>query len=290
MKKILVPVDFSNHTKTVCNFALGIAKKTGGEIRLFHAYFDYVMTSGSSFPYSIDVNELFNQEMIVKVRDDAKNEMQSLENDLIDQLKKESITNIQIVHTLTGGIPEEEIINISETYNPDIIVMGTSGKGEKDLLTGKISSKVVQHANCRILTVPRSAVYRGFDNMLYLTDFNDERVYDLQRLIELLVNYNIQSSIVYINFENDNGADQEKMDGLMSHFREKTMEGRLIFKIIEDEDFLDGINNYIAENKIDIIALVNHHKSFFKRLFTKNHTHELLTHSDLPLYIFPGVE
>lgn len=289
MKKILVPIDFSEHTETVCQFALEIAKKNGGEIRLFHAYFDYVIFAGSSFPYSVDINELFNQEMMIKVRDDARADILKLETDLIARLLNENVTNVHVVHTLTGGIPEEEIINISETYEPDLIVMGTRGKGEKDILTGKISSKVVQNAKCRILTVPREADYHGFDNMLYATDFDGEDVYDLQRLIDLLINYNPVIHCVHFNFDNDHGADEQKMDALKSHFREKTLGGRLIFKVIEDEDLLQGINNYVTENKIDIIAVVNHRKSFLKRLFTKDHTRELLFHSDLPLYIFPGV-
>lgn len=289
MKKILVPVDLSEHTENVCQFALEIAKKAGGEIRLFHAYFDYVIVSGSSFPYSVDINELFNQEMMIKVRDDAKKDIEELELKLKNQIEKDNIKNVDIVHTLTGGIPEEEIINISETYAPDLIVMGTRGKGEKDVLTGKISSKVVQNAKYRILTIPRGTQYHGFDNMLYATDFDDEDVYDLQRLIDLLVNYNPVIHCLHINFDDDEKADIEKMDALKSHFREKTLDGRLIFKIIEDEDFLKGINNYVSDNKIDIIALVNHRKSFFKRLFTKDHTRELLFNSHLPLYIFPGV-
>jgi len=289
MKKILVPVDFSDHTETVCQFAYEIAKKAGGELRLFHAYFDYVIVSGSSFPYSVDVNELFNQEIMVKVREDAKDDLMELEEELKAKIKAEGIDNVHVVHTLTGGIPEEEIINISETWEPNLIVMGTHGKGQKDILTGKISSKVVQNVKCRILTIPRGAKYHGFDNMLYATDFNDEDVYDLQRLIDLLVNYNPVIHCVHINFDADHAADIEKMEALKSHFREKTLDGRLVFKVIEDVDFLQGINNYVSENKIDVIALVNHRRSFIKRLFAKDHTRELLFHSDLPLYIFPGV-
>jgi nucleotide-binding universal stress UspA family protein len=289
MKKILVPVDFSEHTDKVCHFALEIAKKTGAEIRLFHAYFDYVIVSGSSFPYSIDINELFNQEMMIKVREDAQADIMKLEAYLNERLKQSNVENVYVVHTLTGGIPEEEIINISETYKPDLIVMGTHGKGEKDILTGKISSKVVQNATCRVLTIPRTAEYHGFDNLLYATDFNDEDIYDLQRLIDLLVNYNPVIHCLHINLDDDHAADESKMEILKSHFREKTGEGRLVFRVIEDKDFLRGINNYVKENNIDIISIVNHRKSFLKRLFTKDHTRELLFHSDLPLYIFPGV-
>lgn len=290
MKKILVPVDFSEHTNTVCEFAIEIAKKTGGEIRLFHAYFDYVIVSNSSFPYSVDTNEMFNQEMMVKIRNEAKNDMMKLESRLIDELKKENVTNVKVMHTLTGGLPEEEILNISETYNPDLIVMGTRGKGEKDILTGKISSKVVQNAKSRILTVPRNASYHGFKNLMYATDFNDEDVKDLEKLIDLLVNYQPVIHCVHINMDKDRLTDESKMNALKKHFSSMTKSGKLIFKIIDEDDFLEGINNYVKENNIDVISLVRHRRGFLKRLFTKDHTRELLFHSDIPLYIFPGKE
>jgi len=289
MKKILVPVDFSDHTENVCRFAYEIAKKTGAELRLFHAYLDYVIVSGSAFPYSVDISEMFNQEVMVKVREDAKKELLNIEEELNRKIKAENIDNVHVKHTLTGGIPEEEIINISEAWEPDLIVMGTHGKGQKDFLTGKISTKVVQNVNCQILTIPRCARYHGFDNMLYATDFNDEDVYDFQRLIDLISNYNPVIHCLHINFDADHSADIEKMESLKSHFREKSYYGKLIFKVIEDVDFLQGINNYVSENKIDIIAIVNHRRGFLKRLFTKDHTRELLFHSDLPLKIFPGV-
>lgn len=288
MKKILVPVDFSEHTDTVCRFALEIAKKTGGEIRLFHAYFDYIIVSNSSFPYSVDTNEMFNQEMMVKIREEAQNDMNRLEARLTDELKHENTEHVKVVYTLTGGLPEEEIINISETYNPDLIVMGTRGKGEKDILTGKISSKVVQNAGCRILTVPRNAKYHGFDNMLYATDFNDEDFKDLERLISLLSDYNPKIHCVHINVDRDRIADESKMNVLKSHFEDMMNTGKLIFKVIDREDFLEAINDYVKENNIDITAVVHHRKSFLKRLFVKDHTRELLFHSEIPLYIFPG--
>jgi len=288
MKKILVPVDFSDHTKTVCAFALEIAKKAGGEIRLFHAYFDYVMIASSSFPYSVDTSEMFNQEMMVKIREEAKADLQNLEDRLVNELKEQNIRNVHIVHTLTGGIPEDEIVNIAETYDPDIIVMGTRGKGNKDILTGKVTSKVVKNVKCRILTVPVNAKYSGFKNMLYATNLADEDEKDLRRLFELLITYKPVIHCIHINIDNDKFTDENKMNSLKTYFEDEIREGRLVFKVIDNVDFLDGINTYVNENQIDIISIVHHRKSFLKSLFTKDHTHELLFHSDIPLYIFPG--
>ncbi|NCU34495.1 universal stress protein [Candidatus Falkowbacteria bacterium] len=289
MKKILVPVDFSEHTSTVCNFALEIIKSTGGELRLFHAYFDFMIVHNSGIPYSIHAGELYNQEMLIKIREDAKADMEKLVASLGEQLERKNITNVRIVHTLTGGMPEEEILNISETYAPDLIIMGTRGKGGKDILTGKVSSKVVQNTVCRILTVPREAQYNGFKNILYTTDFNDEDDSDLQRLIELLGYYNPMIHCIHIDIDDDYPVDAARMQKLKQQFPiEVARNASITFEVIRHDDFLEGVNEYVEANQIDLIAVVNHRRSFLKRLFTKDHTRELLSASDLPLFIFPG--
>jgi len=281
-------VDFSDHTETVCQFALEIAKKAGGEIRLFHAYFDYVIIASSSFPYSVDTSEMFNQEMMVKIREEAKIDLQKLEDNLVNELNHQNVRNVSVLHTLTGGIPEDEILNTAETYDPDLIVMGTRGKGNKEILTGKVSSKVVKNAKCRILTVPINAKYSGFKNMLYATNLANEDEKDLRRLFELLITYKPVIHCVHVNIDNDKFADEDKMHSLKTYFEDEIKEGRLVFKIIDSVDFLDGINTYVKENQIDIISVVHHRKGFLKSLFTKDHTRELLFHADIPLYIFPG--
>ena len=288
MKKILVPVDFSEHTETVCRFAMEIAEKSGGEIRIFHAYFDYVIVSNSSFPYSVDTGEMFNHEMMVSIRNEAKVDMDKLVNELVDELKQKKVHNVKVLHTLTGGMPEDEILNISETYEPDLIVMGTRGKGQKEFLTGKVSSKVIKHVKCPVLCIPLNANYQGFENMIYATDFNDEDIKDLDVLFGFLVAYHPMVHCVHVNVDGDRLADEEKMEALKSHFSAKMVSGRLVFKVIDNEDFVEGVNQYVTENKIDIISVVHHRKGFLKRLVSKSHTHELLVHSDVPLYIFPG--
>ncbi|NCA84579.1 MAG: universal stress protein [Clostridia bacterium] len=289
MKKILVPVDFSDHMRTVCKFALEIIKTTGGELRLFHAYFDFIIVHNSGFPYSIDASEMFNQEMLIKIREESKADMEKLAESLKEELRSQNITNVHILHTLTGGMPEEEILNISETYNPDLIIMGTRGKGEKDFLTGKVSSKVVQNATCRILTVPRDTEYHGFQNILYTTDFNDEDDSDLRRLIGLLKYYHPKIHCIHIDLDGNAPVDAARMQKLQQQFSDATEKNSsIVFEVIRHDDFLEGINEYAKDHNIDLIAVVNHRKSFLKRLFTTDHTRQLLFASDVPLFIFPG--
>jgi len=288
MKKILVPVDLSPHSDTVCRYALEIAKKNGGEIRLFHAYFDFLIATSSTFPYTIETNEMFNQEMMVKIKEDAKVDLLKLQKKMLDEVTEAGIKNVKVVYTLTGGVPEDEILNISETWVPDLIVIGTRGKGEKDILTGKVSSKVVQNALCRLLTVPRNAQYHGFKNVLYATDLKGEDIHALQTLIELVSNYKPVIHCIHVDVDNDPSPDRSKMDELKTKFSKEAGDGNIVFDVVCGDDFLTCLDGYVGEKNIDLVAVVNHRKSFLKRLFTIDHTRQLLFHSDLPLYIFPG--
>jgi nucleotide-binding universal stress UspA family protein len=286
-KKILVPVDFSDHTENVCRFALEIAKKTGGELRLFHAYFDLLVASAPAFSTTLEATEVFDQEMMVKIRETAIGDIKRLQAGLISQLTEEEKQKVNIVYNLSGGLPEEEILNISETYQPDLIIMGTHGKGEKDFLTGKVSSKVVHNATCRILTVPRDAVYKSFKNVMYATGFKTEDAEALQKLINLVSGYNPTIHCVHIDLDDNTDEDRHRMNVFETNFKEKINQQKVIFEVIRNDDFIEGINQYVDTREIDLIAVVHYRKSLLKRLFVKDHTRELLFHSKIPLYIFP---
>jgi nucleotide-binding universal stress UspA family protein len=287
MKKILVPVDFSDHTENVCRFALEIARKTGAEVRLFHAYFDLLVASAPAFSTTLEATEVYDQEMMIRVREAAMEDMKKLHAGLTNQLSVDDKKKVKIVYNLSGGLPEEEILNVSETYQPDLIIMGTHGKGQKDFLTGKVSSKVVHNATCRILTVPRDAVYKSFENVMYASGFKDEDDKALQKLINLVSGYNPVIHCIHIDVDGDTDVDIKKMKALETIFQDRLKEHKIIFEVIRHENFLEGINSYVDVNNIDLIAVVHHRKSLLKRIFVKDHTRELLFHSRVPLYIFP---
>jgi nucleotide-binding universal stress UspA family protein len=120
------------------------------------------------------------------------------------------------------------------------------------------------------------------------TDFNDEDTRDLDKLFGLLKAFNPVVHCVHVNVDGDHLADEAKMLALKEHFTEKMSSGKLMFEVIDNENFVEAINQYVTKNIIDIISVVHHRRSFLKRLVSKSYTQELLVHSDVPLYIFPG--
>lgn len=53
------------------------------------------------------------------------------------------------------GIPEKEIINVSQEWPADIIVMGTHGRSAiSKMLTGSVAEYVIRHSTIPVLIIP----------------------------------------------------------------------------------------------------------------------------------------
>jgi len=60
-----------------------------------------------------------------------------------------------LVHFLPEGNPQEEIVNTSEQWGADLIVIGTHGRtGLAHFLVGSIAESVVRHSKVPVMVVP----------------------------------------------------------------------------------------------------------------------------------------
>lgn len=79
MKKILIPVDFSEHTWVTVEYGLDMAKATGASILLFHSIFDQVMLTAGVFPDSIASQTVLDMNVLQGIREEAEHRMKDLE-------------------------------------------------------------------------------------------------------------------------------------------------------------------------------------------------------------------
>lgn len=71
---------------------------------------------------------------------------------------------------IAHGEPHQSIVDEAEKRKSDMIILGRRGtKGLKKLLIGEVAAKVIGHATCKVLVVPRRAVI-GPRNILVATD------------------------------------------------------------------------------------------------------------------------
>ncbi len=141
IRKILVPTDFSAHSREAQAWAVELARRYEASLTLMHVYqpISYALPEGYVLP---SANLLADLEVSLgKALDDAGKELQST-------------PGLRVDTALTQGVPFAEIVRFAREGSFDLIVLSTHGRtGLKHALLGSVAEKVVRKAPCAVLTV-----------------------------------------------------------------------------------------------------------------------------------------
>jgi universal stress protein A len=147
-KKILCPVDFSEYTPDILNYAAGLAKQFGAELHLLH-----VIPNLSYFsPYESFLTP-----------DNLSAIERNIEAEVDDEYAKATKDlGLPVRKVTRKGVAFVEIIDYIKAEEIDLVVMGTHGRsGVEHILIGSVAEKVVRKAPCPVLTIrPRGHRFR----------------------------------------------------------------------------------------------------------------------------------
>jgi len=137
IKKMLVPVDFSENSKKILEAAgyfSGVCEAELHVVFVVQSFDDY---SGFFVPHMPIAK--FEEEMVQAAE-------QKMEKFLVGQKNVEA-------KVLVGDVAEE-IIRHAEESGMDMIIMGTHGyKGLEKVMFGSVAEKVVRSSPCPVLTI-----------------------------------------------------------------------------------------------------------------------------------------
>ena len=138
LKKIVVPVDFSEHSRHALRHAIALAKPFEAEIILVHVVEALVI------PPDVEVVEL--AALAARLNDEAAR--------LLTQWRKQVAAQATVKEDLRAGTPYQQIIEAASEQEADLIVMGTHGRsGLTRLVIGSTAERVVRQAPCPVLVV-----------------------------------------------------------------------------------------------------------------------------------------
>jgi nucleotide-binding universal stress UspA family protein len=288
MKKILVPVDFSDHANITCSYALEYAKNFTSEILLYHTYFDQIVIADSSFPDTIDMNTMYNEELMKEILHQAEKKLVELEFKLQTKIKNEKIDGVTVRTEVTGGAIESELREIYNLYQPDLVVIGNKGEGKNLSIWGRVSTYLVNHIDNPVLMIPEIKAFLGFNNIMVGVDLDEENQALIERVIDLFATFPVNLHCVHFLIPKKQKEEKERFLALKDHFSAKQYSGKISFEMIEiGEDNQKAIDTYIREHDIQLIAFQPHKRSIFYTLFTANITKKNLFATNIPLLAMP---
>ena len=136
LRKILVPVDFSECSRKALHYAIALAKQSQAEILLLHVL---------EMP-AVPVQAFETAFMEGTPEESAANEL--------SEWQAHSGTTVPVKTEVCSGSASREIVRTANENNMDLIVIGSHGRtGLARLILGSTAERVVRHAPCPVLVV-----------------------------------------------------------------------------------------------------------------------------------------
>lgn len=271
--KVLIPTDFSKLSRVAIQFAVKMAKKLNGEIILLNVIYL------SAPPHAM-------VEVKIKAIMDAMVENAKQESLLlIEELRKENKGRLNLRYEIIKGYPVQEVITSYATNNGiDIIIMGTKGAtGLKKVLIGSNAVSVINHSDIPIITVPEFARFNGLKNIIYATDMWDLNI-EAKILVPLARLFN--STIHVVHIISPNSKNYLEIKKVTADLITELNYAKVKFKVVINENVLNGVDEYIADSKADLLAMFTRELTFFDKLFGKSITRKMAFHTWIPMLTF----
>lgn len=277
MKKILFPTDFSLSSKWAFEYAKAIASYMNASITALHAYhFDY--SAIDAMPP--ELMEAFNQEKADVALQRFKDYTDSItleEGGIVVENK------VKIDHVIKIGFAIDEIVTYSKENDIDLIVMGTKGSHNlPEKLLGSITTNVIRKADCPVLAIPEGASFKGINKIAFAIDYKNGELDAFAQLIDFAKAVHADIHAIHINDGTEDLKPQEH----------EVTEGNAPVKVTFTTKYnlylANGLEEFIVDEHIDMLAMVTHKRRFWEVLFKPSRTKNIALHTTVPLLAFHG--
>jgi nucleotide-binding universal stress UspA family protein len=290
IRKILVPVDFSEFSKNACIYALNLARIYKAEIKILHVFYAPIVdlvpiTDAYSIQIDMDIN-------IRELESNAKKELVDFVNNIRQIAADKGMEKVKISYALTEGIVEDEIIKTANEYKTGIVVLGSKGKGEKQSdIIGSVAYRVIDKSKTPVLVIPGNVVFddkkeQEIKSLAYATEFEEDDYKAIRRLLSIVSPFKVKIHCVHISKDALNTLDTVKMDNLLDYFKKVSPKVTVECHLLSGEDKLVALEEFAKKKKIDLIAMASRKRGIIARLFNPDLSKKIIYEGNIPLLSF----
>jgi nucleotide-binding universal stress UspA family protein len=267
-RHLLVPVDFSEKSEYGLQMAANLLKSAVGEVTVLN------VIKGVDPIWSESFNDNERNSLIEKVRVHLEN----FAGKFID-FSKYKVTCI-----IKKGKLCDTILQTAEELNISAIVMGTSTADNiKKRIIGTNALRVVSEAKCPVITLkqePKSEIKR----IIIPLDVTKETTEKVKNAVQLAKSFNAEIFIVSAYTISDDGiiGKLESQQKIVVNYIKKH-DISVSSGILKVSDRVDGVLNYIAEKKGDIILITTHQQLEIITSFLGSFAQSIIKNSNIPV-------
>jgi nucleotide-binding universal stress UspA family protein len=207
IRRILCPIDFSDHSRRALDNAIAIARWYDARVTVLHVFSPAPVAAFGRGPVAF--------EPIVLTPIDRE----QLLADTQAFADREGAPGAAIDAVVREGTTAAEILDQASSMKADLMVIGTHGRsGFERLVLGSVAEKVLRNASCAVMTVPKrlpDAVPAGpvlYKRILCPVDFSESSLRALQYAVSLAQEADGQVIVLHVvahEFELTAGMDYD---------------------------------------------------------------------------------
>lgn len=287
--EVLVPIDFSAHSKAACMLAFGFANALDAEITLLHSFLS------PKFTGSLQLTDTFSYDIDGDIESDAldrnaRKNLHSYASILRAMIKNGDLPPVKFHELVEEGVPEDVIRQYVKEHYPKLIVMGTRGADTKEReLVGSVTAEVLDTCRVPVFTVPEGNTrdFESMKNVMFFSNFDQEDLLAIDALHQLMPRKNLNITWVPIPSKKVSAASAAAIDGVVKYCMDKYPQYTFDVDSINPGSISEDYARITGTKNIDFIAVPNKKKNVLARIFNPGIAHRLLFHSDMPMMVIP---
>ncbi len=280
IKKILVPLDFSETSLKALDYGIKFAQATGAEIILLHVinglYLDYEAGGFSPAPSSFTLLKDYETEVIIESNKKLKL--------YAEKIKIAGVGKVS--YSTESGSITTEILSTAKKNNVSMIVMGTHGvTGFREFFVGSNTFKVIRDSECPVLSVQYKNKEPQFKNILIPFRDKPHSREKVSYAIDLSILFSSQLHVLGVDTEFDDAhkkkieleAEQIKM---LAEKNNVTCSTEIISSVYVGDVVLKHAQSINADL---IISMADMDKMDISEYFTGPFAQQITNHSSIPV-------
>jgi nucleotide-binding universal stress UspA family protein len=279
MKKILVPIDFSDYSMHAVEVASYIAKVRECKIRLLHIVED------SYTPYYNMVGiDMVEHSTLFTYQKELQESIKRQLSELSEKIKKK---DIEVEFEVVLERAKNVIVKEAEDQAVELIVMGSHGHSDvEEIFIGGTSEKVIRTSSIPVLTVHEVADNYQIDKIVFASDFEEGEVENiLKQVIDFAEIFMAELYLVRINTPSrlfSTSGSRERIEDFAKNFNLSA--GAVTSYDGRSEE--EGIVSYAKEVGADLIVLGTHGRTGLARLFKGSIAEDVVGNSKIPVLTY----
>ena len=247
MKKILIPIDFSDHSEYALEVAATLAKKNNASLVVLHmmGLSEAILTKDES------------REML-----EAIYYMKLAEKRFSDFLDKDYLKGITVETTVQNYKEFHEINTVANDFKADLIVMGSHGaSGLKEVFVGSNTEKVVRTSEIPVLVVKNRNKDFKMDKVVFACDFNIDFAGAFKKAWDFFESIGAEFQVVFINTPEKFLSNQEMQERAFKFMLHSGVENTDVYDNTAyycDYRLEHGIYSFSDEVDADMVVIPTH--------------------------------